>query len=55
VVVQSLALGHIKSLDEAREMVRTSFKVETIVPHAAAWDAAYDRIGKLVQADRPAA
>jgi len=48
VVVQAVALGHIASLEEAREMVRGSFKMETIIPHAAAWDAAYDRLGKLV-------
>jgi rhamnulokinase len=47
VVVQALALGHIKSLDEAREIVRNSFKMETIVPHAVAWDAAYVRLSKL--------
>ena len=34
VVVQALALGHIRSLEEAREIVRNSFKMETIVPHA---------------------
>jgi rhamnulokinase len=44
VVVQSLAMGHIKSLNEAREIVRNSFKMETITPHAAAWDAAYNRL-----------
>jgi hypothetical protein len=42
--VQSLAMGHIKSLNEAREIVRNSFKMETITPHAAAWDAAYNRL-----------
>jgi len=47
VVVQALALGHIKSLDQAREIVRNSFKTETIMPHAVAWDAAYDRLAEL--------
>jgi rhamnulokinase len=50
VVVQSLALGHIDSLAEAREIVRHSFKMETIVPHATAWDAAYDRLERLIEA-----
>jgi rhamnulokinase len=47
VIVQALALGHIKSLDAARELVRASFKMETIVPHAAVWNAAYDRLAEL--------
>jgi rhamnulokinase len=47
VVVQALALGHIKSLDQAREIVRNSFKAETLVPYAAAWDAAYERLSQL--------
>ncbi|HLP77258.1 MAG TPA: FGGY-family carbohydrate kinase, partial [Candidatus Paceibacterota bacterium] len=51
VVVQSLALGHVQSLEEAREMVRHSFKMETIVPHAAAWEAAYNRLESLTPAE----
>ena len=43
VVVQGMALGHIKSLTEARQIVRDSFKMETIIPRPAIWDAAYDR------------
>ncbi|MBI3849177.1 MAG: rhamnulokinase [Verrucomicrobia bacterium] len=50
VVVQALALGHIRSLDHAREIVRNSFKMETIVPHAVAWDAAYDRLAEICSA-----
>ncbi|MBC8097442.1 MAG: rhamnulokinase [Akkermansiaceae bacterium] len=50
VVVQALAMGHIKSLAEAREIVRNSFKMETIVPHAAAWEAAYNRLEGLTPA-----
>jgi rhamnulokinase len=46
VMVQAVALGHIKSLDEARETVRHSFKMEAIIPHAAAWNAAYDRLAQ---------
>ncbi len=52
VVVQALAMGHVKSLEEAREIVRTSFKTETIVPHAAAWDSAYNRLSELVSAGK---
>jgi len=48
VIVQALALGHLKSLDEARDLVRSSFKTETITPHAAVWNAAYDRLAELV-------
>ncbi len=48
VVVQALALGHIKSLQEAREIVQNSFKMETITPHAAIWNSAYDRLAQLL-------
>jgi len=48
VIAQSLALGHIGSLDEARELVRQSFKTETITPHAAVWNSAYDKLEELV-------
>jgi rhamnulokinase len=47
VIVQALALGHIKSIEQAREVVRSSFKTETLVPYANAWDAAYDRLTQL--------
>lgn len=47
VIVQALALGHIKSLEAARELVRSSYKMETIIPHAAVWNAAYDRLAEL--------
>ena len=50
VIVQALALGHIDSLDNARELVRQSFKTETITPHAAVWNAAYDRLAELAPA-----
>jgi rhamnulokinase len=50
VIVQALALGHIRTLDQAREIVRQSFKMETIAPHAAVWNAAYDRLAELVPA-----
>jgi rhamnulokinase len=48
VLVQALALGHIDSLNHAREMARHAFKMETITPHAAVWNAAYDRLSELV-------
>lgn len=48
VIVQALALGHIESLEYAREIARQSFKMETITPHAAVWNAAYDRLAELV-------
>jgi rhamnulokinase len=48
VMGQALALGHIGSLAEAREVVRNSFKVQKLLPHAAAWDAAYARLSQLL-------
>jgi rhamnulokinase len=47
VVVQALGLGHLKSLDEARQVLRNSFKLQTINPHAALWDMAADRFATL--------
>jgi rhamnulokinase len=50
VVVQSLTLGHLKSLSEARELVRKGFKTETISTHAAAWDTAFNRFVQFAHA-----
>jgi rhamnulokinase len=47
IIVQALTLGHIKSLEEAREIVSHSCKMETIYPYASAWNAAYDRFVEL--------
>jgi rhamnulokinase len=47
VLVQALALGHLESLEQAREIVRNSFKTETLLPYAASWDTAYDRLTHL--------
>ena len=50
VLVQALALGHIKSLEEAREIARNSFKAETLLPYATAWDTAYARLTQFCAA-----
>ena len=50
VLVQALALGHLESLEQAHEVVRNSFKTETLVPYATAWDTAYDRLAQLCSA-----
>jgi rhamnulokinase len=47
IVVQALALGHLKSLEHAREVLRKSFKPQVISPHAKVWDMAYDRFATL--------
>lgn len=47
-IVQAIAMGHIKTLDQARQIVRQSFKTETITPHAAAWTSAYERFVDLI-------
>ena len=52
VVVQGLALGHLKSVAHAREVVRHSFQTETIVPHADVWNAAYNRLAELFFPDK---
>jgi rhamnulokinase len=48
ILVQAIALGQLKSLKEARDVVRESFTCEIIQPHAAAWDAAYARLTQLI-------
>jgi rhamnulokinase len=50
VLVQALARGHIESIDEAREIVRNSFKMETITPRPTVWTEAYDRMVELAPA-----
>lgn len=50
VLMQAVALGHLQSLDDARAVVRHSFKPETYEPHASAeWDAAYQKLENLMQ------
>jgi rhamnulokinase len=49
VIVQAMTLGHVQSLQEAREIVRRSFKTETITTHAAAWDMAFSRFVQFVR------
>ncbi len=49
ILVQALALGHLSSLAELRQVVRDSFPLETIEPRAAApWDEARDRFEELL-------
>lgn len=48
VLVQSLALGHIQSLDEGREIVRRSFRTQAIIPHPASWNIAAERMLNLI-------
>ena len=43
VILQTLALGHVTSLEQAGELLRHSLKLHTIHPHATAWTEAYDR------------
>ena len=50
VLMQAVALGHLKSLDEARAVVRHSFKPETYEPQPSdRWDAAYQKLCALLK------
>jgi rhamnulokinase len=50
VLLQAIALGHLKSLSEARAVVRHSFKPATYEPQPSdRWDAAYEKLQKLMQ------
>jgi rhamnulokinase len=48
VIGQALALGHIQSLAEAREIVRSGLKLQKLIPYAVTWDAAYARLSQLL-------
>ena len=47
-VTQLIALGAVKDLDEAREVIKNSFPLERFEPQdSEAWDAAYERLKKI--------
>ncbi len=47
-VTQLIALGEVKDLDEAREVIKNSFPLERFEPQdSEAWDAAYERLKKI--------
>lgn len=46
VLIQAIALGHLRDLDELRQVVRNSFAVQTYQPHEN-WDAVSERFQKL--------
>ena len=50
IVIQSLALGHIQSVELAQAILRSCVKTDTIIPYATAWDSAYDRLFALTSA-----
>ncbi len=50
ILVQAMAVGAVKSLDEARSIVRNSFEVKTYEPrNTAKWDASFERFRKIVK------
>lgn len=49
ILVQAMAVGEIKSLSDARQVVRASFPVKTYEPNdTKAWDTAYQTFRKLI-------
>lgn len=51
ILVQAIAMGHLPSLEAAREVVRNSFEMETVQPaDARSWGAARDRFQELLHA-----
>ena len=50
IIMQAMALGHLASLDEGRQVVRNSFDVTTFEPVSrAGWDDAYARLLTLME------
>ncbi len=48
VVMQAVGLGHIKDLEEGRQIIRNSFDLETYTPQQSElWDRQFDRFTKL--------
>jgi rhamnulokinase len=46
--MQAIALGHLGSLAEAREVVRKSFHVENYIPAGSSgWDEMYSKLLKM--------
>lgn len=50
ILVQAIALGHVSSLEEARQIVRDSVRCETIHPQPVRWDESIERMERLCQA-----
>lgn len=49
IAVQAVATGHLSSLDEARQVIRRSFEVETYHPgNTQVWDTAYTELKKII-------
>jgi rhamnulokinase len=49
VLVQAMALGHVRSLAEAREILHRSISLQTIQPQPVSWDAAVERMERFCQ------
>ncbi len=49
ILVQAIALGHVQSLAEGRQIIRDSFRCETIQPQPVSWDAVIERMERLCQ------
>lgn len=47
VVVQALTLGHIRSLEAAHEILRSSYKIQAIIPHHSPWHVAAERLHEI--------
>lgn len=51
VIVQALTLRHIASLDAAHEILRSSYKIQAIIPHQVNWEPAAERLAELTTAN----
>jgi hypothetical protein len=49
ILVQAIALKHINSLDEARELAREALRCETVQPYAGVWDKAFQKLEQITQ------
>jgi len=53
ILVQLMAMGELKNIEEARELSKRSFDIKTYLPEdTGAWDAAYEKYLKVTEAGR---
>ena len=47
IAIMAVAMGHLRTIEEAREAAKRSLKMEMLMPHATVWNTAYRRFVEL--------
>lgn len=48
VLVQALALRHVKSVEAAHEILSSSYRIQAIIPHPGSWEPAAERMNEIL-------